>query len=318
MFGFIFSVGVSAFIDPYNVFHWKNIRDNGVEPNKNYIKMKYVLTNPEKFDSFLFGSSRVGSIHVEKIADRKCYNMTYSSGTPKEHLQNTQTLFEQGIYPKTIYIGIDSLSYTEDVSEHDESGIRASYEYLQNPFSFIGIYANLSSVMQAIPIVIENQKQDNFSTVFYEYGWWFNYEQVGDTEWEDEDVPVLGDCDRMNQTLEEMQQIVTLCEENNVELIVFTNPMYQVTYEASEEDGYLDFLKKLATITDYYNFSGLNDITMDKNNYIDTSHYCAEVGDQMIACMNGGYVSPDLQEQGFGVYVTKDNIDEIIDILSTE
>ena len=39
----------SVIIDPYNVFHWNNIRNNGVEPNQNYIKTKYVINNPEDF-----------------------------------------------------------------------------------------------------------------------------------------------------------------------------------------------------------------------------------------------------------------------------
>ena len=33
-----FVCGVSIAIDPYNVFHWSSVRDNGVEPNKNYVK----------------------------------------------------------------------------------------------------------------------------------------------------------------------------------------------------------------------------------------------------------------------------------------
>ena len=60
-------IAVPILVDPYNVFHWKRIRDNGVEPNSNYIKMQYILHNPDKFDSFLFGSSRTGFIDVEKF-----------------------------------------------------------------------------------------------------------------------------------------------------------------------------------------------------------------------------------------------------------
>ena len=36
------TIGSSVIIDPYNVFHVENIRDNGVEPNKNYINLKVV------------------------------------------------------------------------------------------------------------------------------------------------------------------------------------------------------------------------------------------------------------------------------------
>lgn len=55
IFILILELVIPMAVDPYNVFHWQKIRDNGVEPNSNYIKMQYILHNPDKFDSFLFG-----------------------------------------------------------------------------------------------------------------------------------------------------------------------------------------------------------------------------------------------------------------------
>lgn len=54
LFILILEIAIPMAVDPYNVFHWQKIRDNGVEPNSNYIKMQYILHNPDKFDSFLF------------------------------------------------------------------------------------------------------------------------------------------------------------------------------------------------------------------------------------------------------------------------
>ena len=88
IFILILELAIPMAVDPYNVFHWQKIRDNGVEPNSNYIKMQYILHNPDKFDSFLFGSSRTGFVDVENIPDGKWYNMSYSEGLPAEHLEN--------------------------------------------------------------------------------------------------------------------------------------------------------------------------------------------------------------------------------------
>jgi len=85
--GVIF-IPFSMFIDPFNVFHVSAPRNNGVEPNKNYLKMHNVLYHPDKYDSFLFGSSRVGFIDVEKMNDGVYYDMMYSEGTPAEHYDN--------------------------------------------------------------------------------------------------------------------------------------------------------------------------------------------------------------------------------------
>ena len=94
---FLLMVVVPVTIDPYNVFHVENIRDNGVEPNKNFLKTEYVIRHPEKFDAFLFGSSRVSSIHTDKIEGYRCYNMTYSEGVPKEHLDDLRAMLEGGL-----------------------------------------------------------------------------------------------------------------------------------------------------------------------------------------------------------------------------
>ena len=40
---FLLMVVVPVAIDPYNVFHVENIRDNGIEPNKNFLKTEYVI-----------------------------------------------------------------------------------------------------------------------------------------------------------------------------------------------------------------------------------------------------------------------------------
>lgn len=111
---FLLMVVVPVTIDPYNVFHVENIRDNGVEPNKNFLKTEYVIRHPEKFDAFLFGSSRVSSIHSDKIESYRCYNMTYSEGVPKEHLDDLRAMLENGVRPRMVMVGVDSISFMID------------------------------------------------------------------------------------------------------------------------------------------------------------------------------------------------------------
>ena len=78
---------------------------------------------------------------------------------------------------------------------------------------------------------------------------------------------------------------------------------------------YTEFMKRLSEITDYYNFSGLNEITRDQNNYFDPSHFGAEIGDIVLSCLNGQEVPEELYEDGFGWYVTEENIDELLNVL---
>ena len=311
-----FPAMICAVADPYNVMHPLSIRNNGVEPNKNYIKMTYILNNPEKFDSFVFGSSRVGNIHVENIPGERCYNMTYSYGSPDQHLDNIRTFVENKVIPERIYIGVDSLSYTTDPSD-SMVGYRMPYEYLtENPLVFLKTYLDPAVVGRAV-ISVEKKTDESaeaYSECFYEYGWNKDYNYK--TSYDFSNVkPFIGKSMRINETLDNIAEIVKICNENGIDLVIFTNPLHPSSYEASLELDYLYFLGELAKITPYYNFSGYNDIVTDNSNFIDNSHYTAEVSDMLIECMCNGKKYDGLYEQGFGMYVTEDNADDFIALL---
>lgn len=304
----------SVIVDPYNVFHWKNIRNNGVEPNKNYIKTKYILENPGLFDGYILGSSRVGVIHGEKIVDKRIYNMTYSMGTPKENLETLQAFLEHGVKVDVIYLGVDSLSYTEKTETHNKQGLRASYQYLSDFNNKASLYFDPTLVIQSIPVIKEKKDIEGID-VFYEYGWWCDYGIDTKYNWNTAE-PSMGETFLLNETLDVIGQMKELCDQNGIELVVFTSPMCEITYEESvEEYEYLTFLESLADITNYYNFSGMNEITRDNDNFIDNSHYRAEIGDLMIDAMVYDKTEERLLEQGFGFYVTKENVQVLLDIL---
>ena len=79
--------------DTFNVFHWKNIRFTSAEPNKNFVKTKYIIENPQKFNAFIFGSSRVGRLPPDLLpkdldgTPLRWYNMTYSEGIPESQIR---------------------------------------------------------------------------------------------------------------------------------------------------------------------------------------------------------------------------------------
>ena len=175
--------GLVYFIDPYNVFHPFNIRDNGVEPNKNYIKMKYILANPGKFDALLFGSSRVGTIHTDTIEGERCYNMTYSKGLPCEHLANLKTLVNSESKPSKVYIGLDSQSYTTNPRPHNNDQQRSPYEYyISNPKDFWSLYINPTEAVESlfsVTLASSRSKADVFVDAFYSGGWFMDYGQDG-------------------------------------------------------------------------------------------------------------------------------------------
>ena len=309
----------AVLIDPYNVYHWKQVRENGIEPNRNYIKMKYLLSHSAEYDALLFGSSRIGAIHVEKIPGVKAYNMSCSMGTPDKHLRNLITLIDNGFKFKRIYLGIDNLSLLENDKKH-RTFSRCSYEYLnENPVHFIKLYTNPISVWKSL----QYSHQDNDSighSQMYKSGWVYNYKYKSKYDWSIEKNKKWKKNikkskiyeSNMDLNLQSLEAIKAICEKDGIELIVFTNPLYKTVYLEAINYGYLDFLRKLVQIVPFYNFSGLCDITVDDVNFVDNNHYNAEVGDLIInvICRNKRY--DRLYEQGFGWYVTRSNIGELI------
>lgn len=306
-------------IDPYNVFHTEQMRDNGVEPNKNYLKTKYIVENPEKFDSYLFGSSRVGFIDVERLTDGNYYNMMYSEGLPKEHLHTLQTFLAKGEVPKNVIIGVDDISYMVPPEWHEGQLYRLEYPFMGSIWDkagfFIRYFDTITTLQSLATIRDYGEPKEERVTRFYATG---TEELDGTMQFnEANNTPYWAGYyePRLEEVMGEMQEIVTLCEENNIKLTVFTNPIHATTYTADVEYGYLDFLEALAEVTPYYNFSGFNDITTNNEYYFETSHYKSTVGNMMIDAVFKGEASDTLKQQGFGVLVTDENKEEVMQIL---
>lgn len=317
--GMFISALFAYIVDPFNVFHVNNIRNNGAGSNDHYIKMKYILSNPERFDTFVFGSSRVGAIHVEKMPESRCYNMTYATGVPSEHLKNINTFIEHGLVPRKIYIGVDSLSYTQFEESHNKAGLTMSYEYIQeHKLDFYKVYLDPSMALQAISSMVHNKGKSHISH-YYDYGWWCEYGFTTNFDWKLQCQPSIGSVENVDenivQVLDTIREIKNVCDKHDIELVLFTNPMYDVTHRASVDAHYYDFLRGLSQVCDFYNFSGINDITINNSNYLDTSHYNAEVGDLMINSMCYNKNDDHLYNQGFGWYVSSANIDALIALL---
>ena len=88
--------------------------------------------------------------------------------------------------------------------------------------------------------------------------------------------------------------------------------MHHKTYLKQDWNAYIKFLKGLAKLTNYYDFSGLNEITTNNFNYYETSHYRPFIGDLMIKRLFSDRI------ENFGVLITAENINEVIKLKNKE
>lgn len=295
-------------------------------PDLNYSKIKYLLENKKKYDSFIFGSSRVAVIDVKKIFNGRYYNMTYAEGVPEEHLENIRFLLKNGVSIKNLMIGLDDFSYLIDPQRHRSdlslqphpavTGKKLHIFYAEYFFKLRGFVPQLRAYIQHNYTKRNSPEETLLIFDVRETGQIAfpaadrDFERNVETYVRDKrfSKPTHYEGDNIANTLVAMKEIVSLAKKNDINLIVFINPVHTTTYLDTNLKQFAFFKKELAAITDYYDFSGLNSITTNNYYYYETSHYRPLVGDMMLRTMLG---APNVVvPRDFGFHSTRTNIDE--------
>ncbi|HJI41866.1 MAG TPA: hypothetical protein OIL83_01030 [Veillonellaceae bacterium] len=295
--------------DRYGIYN-KDFSTLRVEPNQHIVKMQYLLDNPSKYNALCFGSSRVGNIDTRKINNGyNYYNMTYSEGLPKEWLDDIKILIKHDVPIKQILIGLDEFSFRVDPQLHES-------EYMRKPYRENNFNTYISYLLKPPSSPVTDKKAMNIYDI-YDSGRTI-HPGVDERIESDVNAHITGEKfesgvrfrgERINQTLEELKELKEVADANNIELIVFVNPIHLLTYRATNLDEFDEFKHELTDITSYYDFSGLNDITSNNYYYYETSHYRPMVGDMIIHRI---FNEPKDSSSTFGHWVTKDNVDEHI------
>ena len=290
-------------IDPFGVIRG-NMNNQVTEPNQHYLKTKYILNHPNKYNAFLFGSSRVGKINVSNFKNTtKWYNMTYSMGEPEEHLIDIKLFLESGVEISKISIGIDEISFLQGAELHKNQPLRKPYsdklflDYIllnpsysvykaikeapSNEFFSFGVYNTIYINGVFGPNLkdkyIENNKDTHRKDPIFDPQKWskINLYNINTKTY-----------NKITRTISVLKQIVDLCKNHNIELIIFVNPIYGETYKYAVANGLLNSIEQLSLITDFYDFSGINQLTTEKTNYYEQSHYRPLIGDFIVRELN--------------------------------
>jgi hypothetical protein len=316
-------VAINVVVDAYGILRTDFSRQFQL-PNMNYVKISYLIRNTKKYDSLLFGSSRVENIDVKKIANGVYYNMTCPVGLPLEHLENIRFLVKSGMSIKNVMIGLDDFSYHLDPRQH-----RSDLELQPHPAvsgkklqTFYGEYfLKLRTFMPQLAAYIRHNythrnapEETRIIYDMYDTGRIFCPSCDADIERNVDahihsaifNKPFHSEGDNMAKALAAMKEIAALAKQEHISLIVFINPIHKTTYLDTNLRQFALFKKELAAITDYYDFSGLNSVTTNNYDYYETSHYRPFVGDMMLKVMFG---KPDVSApRDFGFLVTRRNI----------
>jgi hypothetical protein len=275
-------------------------------------------------NALLFGNSRAGGIDVDKITGFHCYNMTYANGLPIEHYENLELMIYNGIIPELVLMGVDEGCIYETPESHKTELLRMPHPSPSetNTKGYIKFLLNYFNprLLSALPIIIthNNDDEESYRAFFYANGGWV-WESDSKFDWETARLVLpRRRTTRIDEVIKDIKKVIDICDENGIRLIIFTNPIHVFTYKNAVYNGYLDFLYRLSDITEFYNFSGINDVTANNDNYLETSHYKLVVGDMIADALFNNKVDAELLSQGFGRYVTKENRDGFIQMLKEQ
>ncbi|NPD45558.1 MULTISPECIES: hypothetical protein [unclassified Lentimicrobium] len=303
-------------VDPYGVF-FGNYRNSKLEPNKRYMKMKHVLNSPDRYHSFIFGSSRVNALNPARINNSKYYNMTYSAGIPKAHYQDICNLISHGVKIENLLISLDfeGILYGVEASENDllrkkppstfieKIKFFQSYIFYLPSWNYINLFYTKGSPLIDRSLVFENgitynsffESLSNKGKLAHNSSSRF-LKPSGARKFPS----------RLNITIKEIENIVNLAKEHEINIQFFINPVHATTILNLDLERYYRGLEMLSELTDFYDFSDLNSITTNNLNYFETSHFTQGVGDLVIARIFNQY-HPQLPND-FGRKVSKLNI----------
>ncbi len=334
LFSFIgFICFCQCYFDTYNVFHWKKIRSLGIAMNNNFIKTKYVVNNPRKFNAFVFGSSRVGAINCEmlpkKYNDNELYwfNMTHHVGIPLEHFLSLKTFLENNVDVEAVLLGFDEIAMYSSIEDHKKILVRIPYQtYEENRLKFYIGYLRETVPCYIMKKVFAYQPSEHLREVnaFYNYGEYVPFTlSLGTNPNLDEYKPSVKIEYTQKNSYTDIEKIFDLCKRHSIKLIAFTNPVYETTYRQAVDAGYFEFLRKVAQKCEFYNFSSLNNYSTDPKYYFEWSHYRPALGFVVQEFIFGTEeyrekVRDAAGDPFFGMKVNSENINEVIKHLENQ
>lgn len=324
--------GFNMLVDPFGVFGDRLFKWDSYDQTNNprVAKISYLDKHHEEYDSYIIGSSSAASYSVDELneyMEARFYNLfVYGCDTTNYCNFARYVIEEYGAKNIVLNLGINETnSYDADrsslnESEHakltDESLLKFYLKYaLCNPKYSV---EKLQSHRQ------DTELPQAFDVFLPETGCYDkrvrDVENIGDmTAYMEKYAADFGaeesEMEYIDECIESVEYIKKLCEENGVNLTVICSPVYEAQWNACPKESLSEYKKKLAEVTDYWDFS-YSPISSDSRYFYDATHFRNAVGTMVLAKMFG---REDVwYPENFGDYVTAENADEHISRLFSD
>ena len=289
--------------DPYGAFgdpvlHWWTYN---MTLNPRLAKMTYLEQHWDDYDSFIVGSSGSSSIPTEALnacLDARFYNCFFY-GTETTTFEEIAVYLVQERKPKNLVLNLSVMAATAFKSSDNKL---TKYQYWKlngtNPLVFYCRYL-FADPMDGVQ-KLKYMRNDSYLQQSYKVF----VPETGAYDKSRRDAEPIGDLDAylsrdaykvfrryperhysipyLEQAMEVVARIRTLCEENGTNLIVVCQPNYWENLAYFTQEDQAAFFNALAQVTDYWDFT-LSSVSYEPRYFYDATHFRNTVGSMMIA-----------------------------------
>jgi hypothetical protein len=323
------TISINIVVDPFSVFDRPQFYGfNKVKPElkrqERLTKVFYLILNKKKFDTIILGSSRVDYGFDSEYYFKKTGLNSYNSGIKAtgvgDGLEIVKKLIHKNSNLKQVLIGVDFFAFKKP----PEYLINLKDQMISTKLNdFASILLSLDAVECSINTILYNLKTPNiniydknglkimkndhnaYNEALYEVGAYMNDELFYKNYVPD------------SKGFNDLKELKSICHKNNIELIVFVNPInvaqLQAIKTSNNWQNYKNWKKNLSYITPYYDFSGFNSVTTEPLNknmkyYIDSNHYLKNTSHLMIDAI----INPQKRifHKDFGIYINSANVEQ--------
>jgi len=289
---------------------------------------KFTEMNRIKPNTLMFGGSRMHYLStqdVKKYTQDKVYNVGLSDASLEEQYYFLKFAVDN-FDIKHVIIALNLYPFSETTrtygyKDFDKEVFKEGFTLKKQMTYYIGV-----------PLIkrIKEYQSADYLEPLYIMGAVSNYNQeriIKSDSWEEREKRSLNQYNMIYKEylswgttqLKIYKKMVRLCQDNKIDLKVFTTGVYASQFmllqDLNKMDMYYKWKKELAKIVEYYDFMYLNSVTTDNQNYIDTSHMRQDKGHLYFAkIFNDKSVNVP---KDFGVLVTKGSVDQYIKSLKT-
>lgn len=313
-------------VDPFGVFGDKYFDwySYNIKNNPRVAKIAYLDKHHEKYDSYIIGGSKGSSVSPELMNE-------YNPGTSHYNMMMYGGDFYD--YEKTIHYLVENYEVKNIVihmSMHeighfnkDSKVLNTELSYKVNDKSLVRYYLkylslNLKHGFDKIEGAIgKTRGSDEYDTFIPETGSYNketrDAEELGTLEeflekypdFDEELQPIKGTA--INKNVESVKRVKDYLKEHDVNFTFIAAPTYHKEMDRYDKGEIAEFWKKLADVTEFWDFTGYNTESYDARNFYDNMHYRNSMGEWVVHRIHG---NDELVPEDFGRYTTKENVDE--------